>query len=119
MNVDQPHPTSLDDSILSYIRCLQCSSSKSPTEKQYQSISKKQIQNFFTIDYDFTTTKKDVKHALKRLVKQGVISKDDMGYSYMQPHQISLDSSISSDKGYQKVDVQSSVDVVAWLMVSS
>ena len=76
-------------------------------------ISRKQIDNFFTIDYDNTTTKKDVKHSLKRLVKRGIISKDDMGYSYIQPHQISVDSSTSSDKGYQKVDVQSSVDDVA------
>ena len=100
MGADQSPSTSLDDSILSYIRCMQCSSSKSPIEKQYQSISKKQIYNFFTIDYDTTTTKKDVKYSLKRLVKRGIISKDDMEYSYIQPHQISIDSSISSDKGY-------------------
>jgi len=111
MGVDRPPPTSFDDSILSYIRCMQCSSSKSSPEERQQYISKKQICNFFTIDYDTTTTEKDVKHALKRLVKRGVISKDDMGYSYIQP-QISIDS-ISLDKGYhnQKVDVQSSDDV--------
>ena len=115
MDADQSLSTSLDDNILSYIRCMQCSSSKSsPDEHQQQSISKKQIQNFFTDDYDTTTTKKDVKYALKRLAKRGVISKDGMGYSYIQPHQISIDdSSTSSDKGYhnQKVDVQSSDDV--------
>jgi len=96
---------------------MQCSSSKSPTEKQFQSISRKfiscrkQICNFFTIDYDTFTTKKDVKYSLKRLVKRGVISKDGEGYSYIQPHQISVDSSTSSDKGYHKVDEPSDYDV--------
>jgi len=94
---------------------MQCSSSKSPIEKQYQSISKKQICNFFTVDYDNITTKKDVKQSLKRLVKRGVIRKDGMEYSYIQPHQISVDSSTSSDKGYpnQKVNVRQSSDDVA------
>ena len=111
MSADQPHPTSLDDSILTYIRCMQCSSSKSPSNKRQQSISKKQICNFFTIDYDTTTTKKDVKRSLKRLVKRNSICNGDMGYSCIQPHQIS-DSSTSSEyrtyipKGYQKVDIR-------------
>ena len=114
MRSNQPPSTSLDDSILTYIRCMQCSSSKSsPDEHQQQSISKKQIQNFFTDDYDTTTTKKDVKQSLKRLVKRNCIAKDGKGYSYVQPHQISIDSSTSSDEGYhnQKVDVQSSLSV--------
>ena len=114
MGADQPHPTSLDDNILSYIRCMQCSSSKSPIEKQYQSISKKQILNFFTVDYDATTTKEHVRHSLKRLVKRHAISEDCKKYSYIQRPQISMDSSINSDRGYHNqiiVDVQSSDDV--------
>ena len=82
----QPQPTSLDGNILSYIRCMQLSSLKSSPDKcKRQSISKKQIYNFFTIDYDTTTTKKDVKHSLKRLVKRSCIVKDGKKtYSYIQ-----------------------------------
>ena len=94
----QPSPTSLDDNILSYIRCIQLSC-------QSQSISKKQIYNFFTKDYDTTTTKKDVKRSLKRLVKRNCITKDGKKtYSYIQQQQISLESSD------QKIDAQSSSD---------
>jgi len=92
-------PTSLDDNILSYIRCMQYLSNV----HQLQSISKKQIYNFFTKDYDTTTTKKDVKQSLKRLVKWKCITKDAKEkYSYIQQQQISLE--ITPD---QKVDAQS------------
>jgi len=102
----QPPPTSLDDNILSYIRCIQLSC-------QSQSISKKQIYNFFTKDYDTTTTKEDVKQSLKRLVKRNCIVKDGKKtYSYIQQQQISLESSD------QKVDSQSSSDDAAVVSTS-
>jgi len=101
----QPPPTSLDDNILSYIRCIQLSC-------QSQSISKKQIYNFFTKDYDTTTTKEDVKQSLKRLVKRNCIVKDGKKtYSYIQKQQISLESD-------QKVDSQSSSDDAAAVSTS-
>ena len=104
----QPPPTSLDDNILSYIRCIQLSC-------QSQSISKKQIYNFFTKDYDTTTTKKDVKQSLKRLVKRNCIVKHDKKkYSYIQKQQISLESSCND----QKVDAQSSSDEAAAVSTS-
>ena len=88
-----PPPTSLDDNILSYIRCIQLSC-------QSQSISKKQIYNFFTKDYDTTTTKKDVKQSLKRLVKRNCIAKDGKKtYSYVQKQQI---SAVLNDQGDKK-----------------
>ena len=102
----QSPPTSLDDNILSYIRCIQLSC-------QSQSISKKQIYNFFTDDYDTTTTKKDVKQSLKRLVKRNCIAKDGKKtYSYMQQQQISLESSD------QKIDAQSSSNDAAAVSTS-
>lgn len=95
---------------------MQLSSSKSsPFVEPEQSISRKQIQNFFTNDYDATTTKEDVKYALKRLVKRNCITKyGEKAYSCIQLHQIS-DGSISSEHktiGYQKVDEHSD-DVAA------
>ena len=83
---------------------------------QRQSISKKQIYNFFTDGYDTTTTKKDVKHSLKRLVKRNCIVKDGKKkYSYIPPQQISLESIITSD---QKVDAQSSSDDAVAVSIS-
>ena len=83
---------------------------------QRQSISKKQIYNFFTDGYDTTTTKKDVKHSLKRLVKRNCIVKDGKKkYSYIPPQHISLESIITSD---QKVDAQSSSDDAGAVSIS-
>jgi len=81
-------PPSLDDAILSYIKDY-CQSSSSEVLQQTMSVPKKQIQKHYdSIVDEYDTSKKNVKHALKRLIKRDLIVKDGKKkYSYIQPQQ--------------------------------
>jgi len=72
--------SSLDGDILSYLR-RSCQSSAA-------AVSRKDIQKQLAVK------KKDVKHTLKRLVKQNVIAKNGKKYTYIQPKSSSSSSSI-------------------------
>jgi len=67
---------------------------------QQQSISKKQIQKYYDcIVNEYDTTKKDVKHVLKRLIKWNAILKDGKKrYSYLEPQKRSRDISVITDR---------------------
>jgi len=82
-------PPSLDDAILTYIDDYCQSVSSSGVQQQSMSIPKKQIQKHYdSIVNEYDTTKKNVKHALKRLLKRNVIVKNGKkNYSYIQPQQ--------------------------------
>jgi len=69
----------LDEDILSYLRSCQSSAAVSRKDIQKQLVAKK----------------KDIKHALKRLVKQNVIAKNGKKYTYIQ-QQTSSSSSMGS-----------------------
>jgi len=74
--------SSLDGDILSYLRSCQSSSA---------AVSRKDIQKQLSVK------KKDIKHALKRLVKQNVIAKNGKKYTYNKQQSISSSSMSSED----------------------
>ena len=74
--------SSLDEDILSYLRSCQSSAA----------VSRKDIQKHLAIK------KKDIKHALKRLVKQNVIAKNGKKYTYIQQQQSSSSSMMDSSE---------------------